>query len=56
MLVAVTIVRFGAERDSAGEKLYERVGYTHVGVIPGFALNHDGTKLIDAVLFYKRLK
>ena len=43
------------ERGSAGEQLYERVGYTRVGVIPGFALNHDGSQLIDTVLFYKQL-
>ncbi len=41
------------EGGSAGEKLYERVGYTRVGVIPKFALNHDGSTLIDAVFFYK---
>jgi ribosomal protein S18 acetylase RimI-like enzyme len=43
------------EGGSAGEKLYERVGYTRVGVIPQFALNHDGSQLIDAVFFYKLL-
>ncbi len=43
------------EGGSAGEQLYERVGYTRVGVIPQFALNHDGSKPIDAVFFYKQL-
>lgn len=43
------------ERGSAGEKLYERVGYMRAGGIPQFAMNHDGTKLIDTVLFYKLL-
>ncbi len=44
------------EGGSAGERLYERVGYTRVGVIPGFALNHNGSTLIDAVFFYKLLE
>ena len=43
------------ERGSNAEQLYQRVGYTRVGVIPQFALNHDGSQLIDTVLFYKQL-
>lgn len=43
------------ERGSDAERLYTRAGYTRVGVIPQFALNHDGTMLIDTVLFYKLL-
>ncbi len=43
------------ERYSAGEKLYERVGYTRVGVIPQFALDSTGSQLIDTVFFYKLL-
>ncbi len=43
------------ERSSSGEKLYERVGYTRVGIIPQFALDSTGSQLIDTVLFYKRL-
>ena len=43
------------ERSGSGEKLYERVGYTRVGVIPQFALNFDGSALIDTVMFYKLL-
>lgn len=43
------------ERGSDAERLYERVGYTRAGVIPQFALNYDGSKLIDTVLFYKLL-
>jgi hypothetical protein len=44
------------ERDSAGEKLYAQVGYVRAGIIPKFAQNHDGSALIDAVLFYKLLE
>ena len=43
------------ERDSSGERLYERVGYTRVGVIPQFAFNSTGSRLNDAVFFYKLL-
>lgn len=43
------------ERGSAAEKLYEGIGYERVGVIPQFAFNHDGSQLIDTVLFYKQL-
>jgi acetyltransferase len=44
------------ERDSSGEKLYDRVGYLRAGIIPSFAFNHDGSALIDTVLFYKLLE
>ncbi len=44
------------ERYSAGEKLYERVGYTRVGVIPQFALDSTGRNFIDTVYFYKLLE
>ncbi len=44
------------ERTSAGERLYEKVGYTRVGVIPKYALNFDGSELIDTVVYYKILK
>lgn len=56
---ALSIGRFllvlDTERDSSGEKLYERVGYVRAGIIPKFARNHDGSALIDTVLFYKLL-
>ena len=51
-----TLLVLDTERGSAAEKLYEQVGYTRVGVIPQFALNSDGSQLIDTVLFYKLLE
>jgi ribosomal protein S18 acetylase RimI-like enzyme len=36
------------------ERLYERCGWTRVGVIPGYALNPDGTPC-DTTYFYRRL-
>jgi acetyltransferase len=50
-----TLLVLDTERSSAAEKLYEQVGYTRVGVIPQFALNYDGSQLIDTVMFYKLL-
>jgi GNAT superfamily N-acetyltransferase len=43
------------ERGSAAEKLYQRVGYVRVGVIPQFALDSTGRNFLDAVYFYKLL-
>ena len=36
-----------------GERLYTRIGWTRVGVIPGYALFPDGAPC-DTTLFYKR--
>jgi GNAT superfamily N-acetyltransferase len=38
----------------AAERLYERLGWTRVGVIPGFALDPAGGEC-DTAVFYKRL-
>jgi GNAT superfamily N-acetyltransferase len=38
----------------AAERLYERLGWSRVGVIPGFALDPDGSPC-DTAVFYKRL-
>jgi GNAT superfamily N-acetyltransferase len=42
-------------RGSDAESVYARCGYTRVGVIPGFAMNHDGSALADTVIFYRQL-
>jgi ribosomal protein S18 acetylase RimI-like enzyme len=42
----------GATGNALG--LYDRAGYTRVGIIPRFAANPDGP-LIDTVVFYKEL-
>ena len=39
---------------SAAERLYSSMGWTRVGVVPGFAVNPDGS-LCDTVFFYKIL-
>ncbi len=38
-----------------GERLYARMGWTRVGVVPGYALFPDGT-LCDTTIFYKNLR
>ncbi len=38
----------------AAERLYERLGWTRVGVIPGYALYPDG-RPCDTTVFWKRL-
>jgi ribosomal protein S18 acetylase RimI-like enzyme len=38
----------------AAERLYDRLGWTRVGVIPGFALYPDGRRC-DTTVFWKRL-
>ena len=50
-----TLLVLDTERGSAAERLYTQLGYVRVGVIPQFALNSDGSQLIDTVLFYKVL-
>lgn len=49
------LIVLDTERDSDAQRLYERMGYTRVGIIPNFALNHDGTRYVDTVYFYKEL-
>ena len=39
---------------SAAERLYSSMGWVRAGVVPGFALNPDGS-LCDTVFFYKHL-
>lgn len=43
------------ERYSSGEYLYTALGWQRVGVIPQYALNHQG-EYTDTVLFYKLLR
>jgi len=50
-----TLLVLDTERGGAAEPLYEKSGYQRVGVIPAYALNSDGTALIDTVVFYKQL-
>jgi GNAT superfamily N-acetyltransferase len=48
-----TLLTLDTKRGDAAESLYRRSGWTEVGVIPGYALNPDGS-LCDTVIFYKK--
>jgi len=49
-----TLLVLDTKRGDAAEILYRRAGWTEVGVIPGYALNPDGS-LCDTVVFYKNI-
>lgn len=50
-----TLLTLDTVRGSAAEKLYERSGWTRVGVIPNYALDPNGAPC-DTVVFYKDLR
>jgi GNAT superfamily N-acetyltransferase len=50
------LLTLDAKRGEAAEQLYRRIGWTHVGTIPRFALDPDGTTPHDATIFYRELK
>lgn len=49
-----TLLTLDTVRGDHAERLYEREGWTRVGVIPDYALFPDGS-LCDTVVFYKKL-
>lgn len=50
------LLTLDTESGSDGERLYERLGWTRFGVVPGFALRADGSELQAASFFFKRLQ
>src|SRR5690606_29001677 len=50
-----TLLTLDARRGEAAERLYRRLGWTCVGVIPDFAVDPDGRNLHDTVVFYRQL-
>jgi GNAT superfamily N-acetyltransferase len=48
------LLTLDAKRGGAADRLYRRLGWTHAGTIPRFAVDPDGTPH-DAVIFYKEL-
>jgi GNAT superfamily N-acetyltransferase len=49
------LLTLDAKRGDAGEHLYRQLGWTTAGMIPGYALDPDGTPH-DTVIFYKALR
>jgi GNAT superfamily N-acetyltransferase len=50
-----TLLTLDTEADGAGERLYQRLGWTRFGQIPGYALAADGTEPKICSFFYKLL-
>lgn len=50
-----TLLTLDTETGSAGEKLYERLGWVRFGIVPGYATTADGTTRADCSFFYKEL-
>ena len=49
-----TLLTLDTKRGDAAEALYRTTGWTEAGVIPGYAVDADGT-LCDTVYFYRTL-
>ena len=49
-----TLLTLDTKLGDVAETLYERSGWTRVGVIPNYALDPDGSSC-DTVIFYKQL-
>jgi GNAT superfamily N-acetyltransferase len=49
-----TVLVLDTVTGSDAERLYQRLGWTRVGVVPDYALWPDG-RLCDTTFFYKRL-
>lgn len=49
-----SLLTLDAKRGEAAEYLYRRMGWTHAGTIPRYAVDPDGTPH-DAVILYKEL-
>jgi GNAT superfamily N-acetyltransferase len=49
-----TLLTLDTKRGDVAETLFERSGWTRVGVIPDYALDPDGSSC-DTVIFYKQL-
>lgn len=50
-----TLLTLDTKRGDAAERLYEGSGWVRAGLIPGYALDPDGTAC-DTVIFYKVLR
>ncbi len=51
----LTLLTLDTEHGSAAEPLYHALGYTLLGILPGYALAADGKALQPCAFFYKSL-
>lgn len=51
----LTLLTLDTEHGSAAEPLYHALGYTLLGILPGYALAADGMALQPCAFFYKPL-
>lgn len=50
-----TLVTLDTRTGDVAESLYRSLGFTPMGIVPGFALNPDGKVLHDTTYLYKQL-
>jgi len=50
-----TLLVLDTEAGSSGDRLYQRLGWTRFGVVPGYAMMADGSRTADCAFFYKGL-
>lgn len=50
-----SLLTLDAKRGGVACALYEKLGWSKVGVIPGFALDADGKNLHDTVVYFKQV-
>ena len=50
-----TLLTLDTEADSAGERLYQRLGWTRFGQVPGYAVTADGTHRQTCSFYFKLL-
>lgn len=53
--LGLTLLVLDTEAGSSGDRLYERLGWTRFGVVPGYAMMADGSRTADCAFFYKAL-
>jgi len=49
------LLTLDTETGSAGDRLYQRLGWTRLGIIPAYAMSADTTRLADCSFYYKTL-
>lgn len=51
-----TLLTLDARAGGTADRLYAKLGWTRVGIIPRYAIDPDGKGLHDTVIYYKELK